>query len=498
MIPPELQELVDAFVSGELDEEGRARLEALLASDPALVHALADHFRTDAALRVLLGDAAQDDRVVQSVLGDLGGKPPEQFRAELMARVRADRRGASRRPLRWVAAAAAAIALAALAFQLLRPRVETPLRESVKTDVRDPAPRVPPLPPETPAVRSAEVALVLVRGDVFVVASSPAVRNRARAGQELAPGAALVTDRGAFAVVEYADTTRLEIGPETSIRGFSSASGKRVGIERGLLTADVVRQPAGAPLEVSTPQADARVLGTRFQLSAAADATRLQVEEGRVGFTHRGERKSIDVASGFYAVAAPGVPFEALPVAGGRRFLEVDPAFAEGDGGWVVEGRAVRQTRAGGDPAARPSSFLFEVAADRGLLLEATVRLDRVPAEGPWGFGLLAATAGREVALRTHQGLPAGPVIELAGVNALPFEHGRAGTYHVKLRIERRRDAPALLRGRIWQGDREPDGWMIENEAALEGPALRVGLQSIRSACTFTRFRVEVLRDEGR
>ena len=93
---------------------------------------------------------------------------------------------------------------------------------------------------------------------------------------------------------------------------------------------------------------------------------------------------------------------------------------------------------------------------------------------GTWGFGVEAMFRNRSVVLRSSQGPEGTSVFEFPGLTAIPFEHGREGRYRLKLSIERR-GAEAVLRGKIWQGDLEPDGWMIENVFELEGPLTQVG-----------------------
>ena len=110
----------------------------------------------------------------------------------------------------------------------------------------------------------------------------------------------------------------------------------------------------------------------------------------------------------------------------------------------------------------------------------------------------------RSVVLRSAQGPEGTSVFEFPGITAIPFEHGREGVYRLKLSITRRADSggrllpEAILRGKIWQGDREPDGWMIENSFELDGPMTQVGLQTVRCACTFSSFKVKVLKEESR
>ncbi|HXX92897.1 MAG TPA: FecR family protein, partial [Planctomycetota bacterium] len=359
----------------------------------------------------------------------------------------------------------------------------------------------------------AAVAVVRrVQGEVFVFNQSPAERIPLRAGQPVLEHQGIVTEGAKSQVVlDYSDTTRLEIGPDAVVRSLADPKDrtrKLVELEAGTLSADVTKQPAGRPMILSTAHADARVLGTRFTLSADSVQTRLQVEEGAVQFTQSRERESIVVRSGFFAVAAPGRPFEAVAVPGAPKFLEIDLSAgqSEGEGEWSHEHRSVRQTKVSrlpDGPAGSPVSTLMYVVEDKeggkgGLLLEATAEVnqvtpDAVPGLGAWGFGLAADFRSQNVILQSHQGASGGSVFGFKDVSAIPFEHGREGTYRLKLRIERRADQPAILRGKIWQGDREPDGWMIEGELALDGPLVRVGFRTMRCSCTFTSFRVKVL-----
>jgi hypothetical protein len=80
-------------------------------------------------------------------------------------------------------------------------------------------------------------------------------------------------------------------------------NGQKVVVDAGQITAQVTPQPADAPFCVGTQNAEVRVLGTEFQLSAAADLTRLDVTKGTVMFTRLCDQQSVQVADGQYAVA---------------------------------------------------------------------------------------------------------------------------------------------------------------------------------------------------
>jgi ferric-dicitrate binding protein FerR (iron transport regulator) len=684
-------ELFDRYLAGELDAEAEARLESELTARPEAVRELTEQFFMDQALRVLLADETADQAVTVSVLAVLRGRPTENFKTEILERVRQEtqerrpprpeqparprttgsvpraaeppaRRSlpAARRPGRraWAAAAAVAAAVLAGVVYLVLPsapppappaaafllavapdvllerggaavpaRVDQELRpgdllrlpeggsvkvgfadDTTRADLRGPAQarflgggprkalellsgeadlsapaqaggepvrvRTPhaeieiadaaarvlcgpdfarlevrrgqallrrrsdgravrveadhyavagrdvelaarPLGPSGPDAEGPLVVAYLkqVHGDVFLFTRSPQDRVPARPGMHVFDNQGILTEGGrARVVLEYPDTTRLEVGPAAVIRHLvdpKERAHKHVRLETGQLEADVVKQPAGKPMRLTTLEAEVSVLGTRFALLAESGATRVQVEEGAVQFSRIKDGGSIVVRSGFYAVAAPGRPLEALPVPGGVRALELEltSGQTEGEGEWSVLGRAVRQGRVlrHADSDARPalSSFLVPASTEESVLLEAVVQVDQVTPDGApglsaWGFGLVADFGRERLALRTLQAGEGGSVLEFAGVAAIPFEHGREGTYRLKFRIDRRPEQPALLRGKIWQGDREPDGWMIENERALEGPLARAGLQTLRAACTFSSFKVKVFKDDPR
>jgi len=365
----------------------------------------------------------------------------------------------------------------------------------------------------TPSPDGPGVVAVLrrVQGEVFVFSQSPADRTPAKPGRAILEGQAILTEGARSTVVlDYPDHTRLEIGGDTVVRRLTDEkdkSRKLVTLERGALVADVAKQPAGKAMLLRTPQAEVAVLGTRFTLAAEPEATRLLVEEGAVNFTRTEDRKTIQVRSGYYAVAAPGKPLDPTPLPGGVRYLDIDlqSGVTGGDGNWTVEGRTVRQSRVSRLAEGGSSTLLCRAQSEEkdSLVLEVVVDVDQVTPDtaldrGTWGFGLEAMFRDRTVVLRSSQGPEGTSVFEFPGITAIPFEHGREGTYRLKLSVERKRGVEAVLRGKIWQGDREPDGWMIENVFELGGPLTQVGLQTVRSACTFSSFKVKVLKEETR
>jgi hypothetical protein len=156
--------------------------------------------------------------------------------------------------------------------------------------------------------------VLLLRGDTRI---PPAV------GTALLPGDALTVPLGAHATIRYADDTRLDIAPGTSLvlvaavagpGAPSGVPGKRVTVNAGSVTAEVARQPVGHPMQFLTPLAQATVLGTKLVIDVAGTSTRLEVVHGLVGFSRRADRAMVDVSAGQCATVADGIELAVRPV----------------------------------------------------------------------------------------------------------------------------------------------------------------------------------------
>jgi ferric-dicitrate binding protein FerR (iron transport regulator) len=225
-----------------------------------------------------------------------------------------------------------------------------------------------------------------VRGDVRVATASgwaPAEPGRGiLAGQD-------VVTRGARsgAVLRYADATAIELGGETTIRRVQPAPdaaprgsdrGRSLHLERGTLTARVAPQPA--PFGIETPHARLLVRGTRFDLAVDADATRLEVREGRVEMSC--EEGTVDVTAGRYA-AAGALPAPPRPPASPG----VDEAVRRG-GEWLLARR---------DDLSRPFMWKGHPHAYDGLVLLALVHAGVDPRREPRMAALLDGMLAREL-----------------------------------------------------------------------------------------------------
>lgn len=239
-------------------EEIRPELEALLAAlsdgtlDPAARKRLSQILREHPDARQFYLDYCQMHALLQSAHGVLQALEPPST--------------AHRRRLGWLAAAAAVL-LAAGGIAFLR---------------------------ETSRV---EATVALKEGTAWIVRNGERVALPATG--EMRPGDRIATAANSRTDVQLRDGTRITLLEQTE-----AEIGPRIQLKEGTLRCDVRPQPR--PLVLQTPHAEATVLGTEFELTAAWKETRLRTTSGIVRLSADG--RSVDVRAGQVAVAgAQGV-----------------------------------------------------------------------------------------------------------------------------------------------------------------------------------------------
>jgi hypothetical protein len=292
--------LVDAPLSAD---EQRDLAEAM-AEDEAIRNDFLGDQRIDGAL-CALGRSASDQHAfarqfAERVAAEKNGRGfvsavERQLAAQSHARTRARRA--------WLLLpAAAAVLLAVVALRPGKPRpVATPPADpslaSAPARTRDPAPRP-----------SAVARLESARGALFV---DGARQIEARSGAYLPSGWGLMTvGADSAAVLAFPDRTSVALGSDTALLqvGARDSRGKEAFLARGQLTAEVTPQPPGRPMLITTPQAQATVVGTRFTLTVDGRSTRLDVAEGGVRLTRVTGGLPALVTSAHFAVIADGKP----------------------------------------------------------------------------------------------------------------------------------------------------------------------------------------------
>ncbi len=268
-----LHDLFEAHLERRLTPDDRAALDETLRSSREARVLFWEHVHQHAILCELLAEARGRTLAAEEVLADLC--PPEKV--------------PRRRTARRFALAAAVILFAIGLGAWLRPGLSP---DDPEADTGSPLAR-----------------LVDLRGDVFIVAERG--RVAAFAGQIVRPGEEVGTGESSSVVVRYDDSSRLELNSETSVRLLEhdvvldeSSADKRVFLMKGALFANVAPGSSGRPMQFSTSQADLIAPRARFSSTSLLGETRIEMEAGSAHLARNGERRSIEIHTGTYAIAA--------------------------------------------------------------------------------------------------------------------------------------------------------------------------------------------------
>jgi hypothetical protein len=265
-----------------------------------------------------------------------------------------------------------------------RQTIEDELRLAIEPRSPEPVPAPPKevLPekkiPETvaaPPVRVEPTVLTLDRvdGSVFVVADGK--RLVAAAGGRVAAGQGVETTGTTSALVaSFADGTRVDLAGDSSIRDAfegDGRKGKRFFIARGTVTARVAHQPLGAPMILSTPHAEVKVLGTTLRLMVEGDekgSTRLDVSDGKVQM-RRGDGRTLEISAGHFAVASSGGDFVARALPVDEVLLGAEQARLVG-----IEWKAVKDPATGSGLALEALETSYKIRKPNGTFVYESVR----------------------------------------------------------------------------------------------------------------------------
>ena len=128
------------------------------------------------------------------------------------------------------------------------------------------------------------------------------VDRRAQAGADLRADDTLITPADGNATFILTDTTHVELGPGTTIGLTGVPAQGHAGdmrLDAGFLSIEAAHRSPDHPMRITTPDARADVLGTKFTLAATHTRTNIRVAEGRVKLTRNRDGNSVEVPGGF-------------------------------------------------------------------------------------------------------------------------------------------------------------------------------------------------------
>jgi hypothetical protein len=263
-----MDDLIAAHLHGELSEAQRQQLNQALRADGTAREQFLAALRQDILLGEVLREKIERQDIRKAASAEIA-KPAVASAPKVRVQWRV-----------WpiAAALAAFVAIAATLFFSLK-RAEPPQAVAL--------------------VVSASPGAMIQQGEKFA---------HAVAGSGLFSRDRLTTAVNGTVSLRYADGTAL-IVKENSAAVFDlpKHGGKTIALEKGALSADVVKQPTNQPMILSTSDAVATVLGTRFTLAAELGQSTLAVDEGRVKLQRKSDETTLEVSTGNIAVVAANV-----------------------------------------------------------------------------------------------------------------------------------------------------------------------------------------------
>ena len=317
-----IQELWTQYLSGEDLAPGDEReLLAALRADPDLRAKLFADERLDGMLHAAGRGNEDADSFSRSVSDRLaaegsgrkfisGVRKKVQVEAEQRQPASSTRTTRSlRRSRRSIEAwSPAALAVAAIAALVVLGIVFHVMTQKPPPDVAEKPPeKIQPVPLPAPPIAPVATGKIIgklakVEGDVVAIVKEK--RSPAISGQDIVADQGLELGANAYANVALPDGTRIDVKPRTAIRQIAdNENGKRIVLSAGSLDASVAKQLPDRPLIIETPNAELKVIGTKFSVLAAAASTRLDVREGKVRLTRTADNAAVEVTSGQYVLA---------------------------------------------------------------------------------------------------------------------------------------------------------------------------------------------------
>jgi ferric-dicitrate binding protein FerR (iron transport regulator) len=134
-----------------------------------------------------------------------------------------------------------------------------------------------------------------------------------KGGEALPSGRFETVDEDALLRLRFEDGSLVEFNGPMRAR-INEKAGKRIFVEKGVITASVKPQRPGQPMRLQTPTAELEVLGTVFTLDAVEDDARLSVTEGKVRLRRVADGGVAEVAARQSVVASRNAQESLEPV----------------------------------------------------------------------------------------------------------------------------------------------------------------------------------------
>jgi anti-sigma factor RsiW len=250
------EEILTAYVGGQLTDEQAQEVEQQIKSDPVFKRELAEFCRQRFQLAEILED--EPTQTAAPILKFPAARTQAvRTRPTVLASSMAHKSGTP-----WLKIAAIFAILAAGAWFLTQQHLgDSP--QSVSVELK--------------------ATMGEIQGDVVVLRNTE--RLKPDRAFQLMSGDTIITGSGQT-MISYQDGTTFQIRSDSKAQFLDEDGAKQVMLTQGLASADVAKQATGKALIVRTPQLEVTVLGTAFLLESSQDQSRLDMTEGSVTVTH--------------------------------------------------------------------------------------------------------------------------------------------------------------------------------------------------------------------
>ncbi len=257
-----LHQLIELYLRGEASESQQATIMAAIEQDESVLADIYQEALMDSELNSFFKKTTTED-LMRRVVKACGAAPTRSHRRRL-------RRPSSNNWLKLVPLASAAMLLLGISIVMLIDSFEqAPLLRVV--DTNGPA--------------------------VYIIDQQ--TLHRAGPGDFIYEGYQFTVAERSGASLEYMDGTTLVCEPDTHLEFHTVNGSKLVRIDGGHLHAEVVKQARGTSLTLRSQHAEAKVLGTKFDLRVDDAKSTLEVSEGLVQFGNKqGDLRTLSAGHG--------------------------------------------------------------------------------------------------------------------------------------------------------------------------------------------------------
>ncbi|MFC1479505.1 FecR domain-containing protein [Planctomycetota bacterium] len=281
--------LIELFVDDSLSKEQAQELLSLIRDDAEFKREFAQSLRIKGLIESLDSADGSMDAVETIVMNALGpAETKNRFESRIMKRLGTKKISRKKWWMPLAAALAACLVIAAGAY-LYNLHQMSQIPGLIKAKFTE------------------------VQGDVNIERGEKSLP--ARKGMEIISGDSIKTGNDGKASVKYrGEKSTVDISEKSQLEFQEQNGAKRIQLHKGVINCSIAPQPEEKSIKLSTPHAEAEVIGTSFKLTVQENLSRLDVFKGRIRFAEKTEGLEETASSGQYIIAGLGVLMGPVPV----------------------------------------------------------------------------------------------------------------------------------------------------------------------------------------